>query len=72
MIRNSCGDVGVLVLFLLHSARLVDIRGLIDNGTGKNCRIIDPSTTGLPVLECQPLSGIHAFSGNDLQFFLKR
>ena len=72
MIRNSSGDVGILVLFLMHSARLVDIRGLVDNGTGKNCRIIDPSTTGLLVLECQLLSGIHAFSGNDVQFFLKR
>ena len=65
MIRLPSGDVDILVLFLLHSARLVDIRCLDDNGTGKNCKIINMSTTGLSVLEYQALASIHAFSGND-------
>ena len=50
MIRSPSGDVDILVLFLLHSVRLVDIRCLVDYGTGKNCKIIDISTTGLSVL----------------------
>ena len=73
MIRFPSGDVDILVLFLLHSATLVDIHRLVDNGTGKNRKIIDMSTTGLSVLECQALAGIHAFSGNDYisSFFRK-
>ena len=66
-------DVDILVLFLLHSTRLVDIHCLVDNETGKNRKIIHMSTTGLPVLECQALAGTHAFSGNDYisSFFRK-
>lgn len=73
MIGSSSGDTDILVLFQLHSARLVDVRCLVDNGTGKNRKIIDASTTGLSVLECQALAGIHAFSGNDYisSFFRK-
>ena len=65
MIRFPSGHVDIFVLFLLHSARLVVIRFLVDNGTRKNRKIIDISTAGLSVLECQALAGIHAFSGND-------
>ena len=74
MIGSSSGDTDILVLFQLHSARLVGVRCLVDNGTGKNRKIIDASTTGLPVLECQALVGIHTFSGNDyiLSLFGKR
>ena len=53
MIRSPSGDVDIFVLFLLHSARLVDIRYLVDNRTEKNRKIIDMSTTGLSVLEYQ-------------------
>ena len=65
MIRSPSGNVDILVLFLLHFARLLDIHCLVDNGTGKKHKITDMSTTGLSVLECQALAGIHAFSRND-------
>ena len=73
MIRFPSGHVDILVFFLSHSARLVVIRCLADNGTGKNRKIIYMSTAGLSVLECQALAGIHAFSGNDYisSFFRK-
>ena len=67
-------DVDILlVLFLLHSTRLVDISCLVDNRTGKNRKIIHMSSTGLPVLKCQALAGTHVFSGNDYisSFFRK-
>ena len=73
MIRSPSGNVDILVLFLLHSDRLVDMYCLVDNGTGKNHKITDMSTTGLFVLECQALASINAFSGNDYisSFFRK-
>ena len=73
MIRFPSGHVDILVFFLLHSARLLVIRCLADNGTGKNRKIIYMSTAGLSVLECQALAGRHAFSGNDYisSFFRK-
>ena len=73
MIRSPSGNVDILVLFLLHSDRLLDMHCLVDNGTGKNHKITDMSTTGLSVLECQTLASINAFSGNDYisSFFRK-
>ena len=64
MIRFPSGNVDILVLLLWHSGTLVDIRCLVDNGTEKNCKIIDMSTTRLSALECQALAGTHSFSGN--------
>ena len=73
MIRFSSGNVDILVLLLWHSGTLVDIRCLVDNGTEKNCKIIDMSTTRLSALECQALAGTHSFSGNDyISSFFKK
>ena len=67
-------NIDIIVFLLLHSARFIHIRCPVDNGTGKNRKIIDMITTGLSVLECQVLAGTHAFSGNDYIscFFRKR
>ena len=46
---------------------------LIDNGTGKSCKVIDVSSTGLSLMERHALASMHEFSGNDYvsRFFRK-
>ena len=62
MIQSPSSDIDIIVLFLLHSTRLVDIHCLVDNGNGKKPTTIDMSTTELSFIKCQSLAGIHAFS----------
>ena len=61
MIRSPSGDIDILALFVLHQR----FRTFIDNGTGKNRKILDISSTGLGELERSALIGLHAYSGND-------
>ena len=63
MVRSPSGDTDILVLFLLH--QFDGLRVLIDNGTGKNRKILDMSTSSLSTVYRQELAGMHAFSGND-------
>ena len=74
MIRFPSGNVDILVFFLFHSARLTDIRCLVDKRTGKNREIINMSTAGLSVPEWQALVGIILFTSNDYisSFFKKK
>ena len=43
MARSPSGDTDILVIFLLH--QFDGLRVLIDNGTGKNQKILDMSTS---------------------------
>ena len=59
MIRSPSGDIDIITLFVCHD--FSDTQILIDNGSGKNRKIIDA------------LLGMHAFFGNDYvsSFFRK-
>ena len=74
MIRFPSGNVDILVFFLFHSARLTDIRCLVDKRTGENRESINMSTAGLSILEWQAFLGIILFTSNDYisSFFCKR
>ena len=65
MIWPHSGDFDILILFLLHSSRFVDILCLINNGNMKGHQIIDMSTNVLSAIKCQALADIHVFSVND-------
>ena len=71
MVRSPSGDIDILVLFLLHQFDGKNV--LIDNGVGKNRKIIDMSTSLLSLQQRCALAGMHAFSGNDYisSFFRK-
>ena len=45
VVRSPSGDIGILVLFLMHS--LENIRVYLDNGTGKSRKVIDMNSSGL-------------------------
>ena len=63
MIRSSSGDIDVLALFLAHDFGGTCI--LVDNGTGKQRKIINITSSSLKAEEKNALLGMHAFSGND-------
>ena len=71
MVRSPSGDIDILVLFNLHQFEGKNV--FIDNGVGKNRKIIDMSTTMLSSQQRHALTGVHAFSGNDYisRFFRK-
>ena len=62
MVRSPSGDVDILVLFILHQFGGKTV--FIDNGVGKNLKIIDMSTTVLSSRQRHAFAGVHAFSGN--------
>ena len=62
-VRSPFGDIDILALFLGHD--FGDIRILVDNGTWKNRKVIDITSSTLPNIQKQVLIGLHAFSGND-------
>ena len=71
MIRSPSGDIDIITLFIgLHFS---DTQILIDNGSGKNRKIIDATSSGLSPDHRRALLGMHAFSGNDYvcSFFRK-
>ena len=63
MIRSPSGDIDILALFLSHEFSGTKI--LIDNGVGKQRKIIDTTSSGLEMEKKKALLGLHAFSGND-------
>ena len=63
MIRSSSGDIDVLALFLAHDFGRTCI--LVDNGTGKQRKIINITSSSLKAEKKNALLGMHAFSGND-------
>ena len=71
MVRSPSGDIDILVLFLLHQFENITV--LIDNGVGKNRKIIDMSSSFLCENKRKALAGMHSFSGNDYvsSFFRK-
>ena len=71
MVRSPSGDTDILTLFVAHDLR--DKKVFIDNGTGKNRKIIEVTSSQLSAEEKKALVGIHAFSGNDYvpSFFRK-
>ena len=66
MVRSPSGDIDILTLFVAHDFR--DTKVFIDNGTGKNRKIIEVKSSQLSVEEKKALIGVHAFSGNDCVF----
>ena len=62
MVRSRSGDIGVLVLFVLHC---FGSNVFIDNSNGNSRKSFDFKTPTLSILQRQALSGVHAFSGND-------
>ena len=63
MIRSPSGDTDIVALFLGHE--FPDVQILIDNGTGKDRKIIDVTSSELSASQKKALLGMHAFSGND-------
>ena len=63
MVRSPSGDIDILTLFVTHDFR--DTKVFIDNGTGKNRKIIEMTSSQLSAEEKKALTGVHAFSGND-------
>ena len=71
MVRSPSGDTDILALFVAHDFR--DTKVFIDNGTGKNQKTIEVTSSQLSAEEKKALIGVHAFSGNDYMssFFRK-
>ena len=71
MVRSSSGDIDILVLFILHQFEGKNV--FIDNGVGKNRKIIYISMAMLSSQQWHALAGVYAFSGNDYisSFFWK-
>ena len=63
MVRSPSGDTDILTLFVAHD--FIDTKVFIDNGTGKNRKIIEVTSSKLSAEEKKALIGVHAFSGND-------
>ena len=70
LVRSPSGDIGIIVLFMLHSS---GSNIFLDTGHGDAKKIIDMRCPMLSKIEYQGLSGIHAFSGNDyISIFFRR
>ena len=71
MVRSPSGDIDILLLFLAHDFAGVQV--LIDNGSGKDRKVIDITSSTLPDEQKKALIGMHTFSGNDYvsSFFQK-
>ena len=71
MVRSPSGDIDILTLFVAHDFR--DTKVFIDNGTGKNRKIVEVTSSQLSAEEKKAPIGVHAFSGNDYvsSFFRK-
>ena len=63
MIRSPSGDIDILALFVSHDFGGTKI--FVDNGTGKQRRIVDISSSTPSPENKRALLGLHAFSGND-------
>ena len=63
MVRSPSADINILTFFVSHN--FGDITIYIDNGTGKNRKIINVTSSELSAREKIALIGLHAFSGND-------
>ena len=63
MVRSPSADIDILTLFVSHN--FGDITIYIGNGTGKNRKIINVTSSELSAREKIALIGLHAFSGND-------
>jgi hypothetical protein len=55
MIRSPSGDIDKITLFIGHD--FLDTQILIDNGSGKNRKIIDVTSTGLSLCHRRALLG---------------
>ena len=62
MVRSSSGDIDILALFLSHDFGNTVI--YVDNGTGKERKILEVTSTKLSTEQRRALLGLHAFSGN--------
>ena len=60
MVRSPSGDIDILTLFVAHDFR--DTKVFIDNGTGKNRKIIEVTSSQLSAEEKKALIGVHAKS----------
>ena len=71
MVRSPSGDIDILTLFVTHDFK--DTKVFIDNGTGKNRKIIEVTSSQLSAEEKKVFTGVHAFSGNDyVSSFLRK
>ena len=71
-VRSSSGDIDIPVILLgMDTNDNVDI--FIDNGSGKNRKILDLQACQLSSLQKKALVGLHAFTGNDyIACFLRK
>jgi hypothetical protein len=60
MVQSLSGDIDMITLFIGHN--FSDTQILIDNGSRKNRKIIDVTSTGLSLGHRRALLGMHAFS----------
>ena len=59
MVRSPSGDIDILTLFVAHDFR--DTKVFIDNGTSKNRKIFEVTSSQLSAEEKKALLGVHAF-----------
>ena len=71
LIRSPSGDIDILTLFVTHN--FGNKKVYLDNGTGKNPKIIEATSSQLSEEERKALAGLNAFSGSDyLSSFLRK
>ena len=72
-IRSSSGDVDIPVILLGSFGSYANSSIILDNGTGKNRKMIRIDSSRLTTLQQQALVGFHAYTGNDyISSFLRK
>ena len=72
VVRSSSGDTDIPIIMLGNECD--NLKFIIDNGGGKNRRVLDLSKCTLTSLQKKALLGLHSFKGNDYvsSFFSQR
>ena len=70
LIRSPSADIDIVVLVVCHSFQSPVF---LDNGTGKDRKVLDVVSTNITRSHKEALIGVHSFSGNDYvsSFFRK-
>ena len=63
VVRSSSGDIDIPVILLANE--MPNLLVYVDNGTGKNRKVMDLSSCSLSKDQKKALLGMHAFTGND-------
>ena len=71
VVRSSSGDIDIPVILLANE--MPNLLVYVDNGAGKNRKVIDLSSCSLSKDQKKALLGMHAFTGNDyVSSFLRK